>query len=399
MNKKLFLIFAFLFLIFANIFNVHALGITPGRITINFKPGMETEIPFSVINNEHKSMEVALMVSMKSEMNNVITLQQNKLVFKPEEERKEVKYKVKLPDNLEAGLHTGEIIAVEIPRQSEEGTSIGATIAVISQLYVYVPCAGKCVDAELNVLNAEANSTATFIVPVINRGRLGIGEARAIIDIYDNGNKIASIETDSAAIQPEERKELMGKWAVSIGQGSYTAKVSVFFDSETKIFEKQFSVGSEPLSIESILVNDFSLGEIAKLKILVENKLNQELKNVYANLLVYNKQEQVMADVKSATENIPASNKKELVAYWDTVGVQEGSYNGKLLVYYDKKSAEKNLVLKISENSMDITGVGYAIRPKGSKGINMTTILTILVILLLIVNVAWFVFFRRMRRK
>src|SRR3989344_956941 len=97
MSKKTICFVLFILLIA----NASALGITPGRVTINFKPGMETEIPFSVINNEHKSMEVALMVSMKSEMNSVITLQQNKLVFKSEEERKEVKYKVKLPDNLE----------------------------------------------------------------------------------------------------------------------------------------------------------------------------------------------------------------------------------------------------------------------------------------------------------
>lgn len=70
----------------------------------------------------------------------------------------------------------------------------------------------------------------------------------------------------------------------------------------------------------------------------------------------------------------------------------EGEYDGKLMVKYGKKSTDRNLILKVGESSLDITGVGYAIRPRGGKGINMTTILLVLVIILLIVNLAWFVF-------
>jgi hypothetical protein len=88
-------------------------------------------------------------------------------------------------------------------------------------------------------------------------------------------------------------------------------------------------------------------------------------------------------------------SRKELVAYWDTVGVEEGEYDGKLMVMYGEKSADKNLMLRLRQNSIEITGVGYAIRPNASGGINLTTILLILVILLLVVNLAWFVFFRR----
>ena len=48
--------------------------------------------------------------------------------------------------------------------------------------------------------------------------------------------------------------------------GNYLAKVSVFYDGESKRFEKQFSVGEQFLTIESILVNNFQLGQIAKLQ-------------------------------------------------------------------------------------------------------------------------------------
>ena len=402
-NKKsvniLFAVLLIIFIIILFISKADALGITPGRTTINYEQGLEQEVAFSILNSEHKNMQ--LLLTVEGELSDSVTLFNSVVEFLPSEESKSFKYKIKLPDRIakEPGLHTAEIKALEIPKAGAEGTYVGATIAVISQIYVYVSCPGKCIDADLNVLDAEQNSTATFIVPVINRGKLGIGQARAIIDIYTALNeKVATIETDSWPIESEARTELSGKWLVNVNSGNYLAKVSVFYDGETKSFEKQFAIGTQALSIESILVNNFQLGEIAKLQILVENRWNQELKEVYANLIVYNHEEQVMADIKSATESIPTLTRKELIAYWDTVGVKEGEYNGKLMVKYDKKSADKNLLLKISENSLDIVGLGYAIRP-GAGGIKLTTILIVLVIILLIANLSWFIFFRKFLNK
>jgi len=339
---------------------------------------------------------------VQGELNESITLFNSTVDFLPSEESKSFVYEVKLKNKIakEPGLHSAEIVALEIPKAGAGGTYVGATVAVISQLYVYVACPGKCIETDLNVLDAEENGTATLIVPVINRGKVGIGEARAVIDIYNmDYEKKAIIETDALAIESGKRTELSGKWNVNVNSGNYIAKASVFYDGESKNLEKQFAVGTNMLSIESILVNNFQLGEIAKLQILVENKWNQELKTVFANLLVYNQESQIMADVKSAAEDIPALTKKELIAYWDTVGVEEGEYNGKLMVNYGKKSTDKNLILKVSQDKLDVIGVGYAIRPRGGKGIDITTILLILVILLLIVNLAWFVFFKRITGK
>jgi hypothetical protein len=295
-------------------------------------------------------------------------------------------------------LHKGEIVAVEVPSGQGGETFVGATIAVVSQLHIYVPYPGKFVEADLNILDATENSTATFIIPVISRGKLGIGEVRAVIDIYKLGEKIATLETDHHPLDSGKRTELSSKWKIDVSQGDYLAKVTVFYDGESTRFEEQFTIGEKRINIESILVNDFQLGEIAKLRILIENKWNQELKSVFANLLVYNEQEQVMADIKSAAEDIPALGKKELIAYWDTVGVKEGEYEGKLMVKYGEKSTEKDLILKVSEDSLDIVGLGYAIR-KEPTGIKLTTILIILVAILVIANISWFIILRRFLSK
>ena len=394
---KMFLIFN-LFVIFLLLIipNILSLGITPGRTTINYESGMsEKEVVFSVMNNENKDMKVVFMV--QGELNNSIELSENFIEFKSDEKSKQFKYKFKVPTGIEKkpGLHGADIIALEVPKANSGGTYVGATVAVVSQMFLYVSYPGKYVDSDLNVLDAESNGTATFIIPVINRGKIGIGEVRAIIDIYNSKNeKIDTINTDYFPLDPGKRTELSAKWNVSVPTGDYLAKFSVLYDGETRNLEKQFSVGIKKLGIGSILVNDFKLGEIAKLQILVENKWSEELKNVFANIVVYDNDYQVMAEVKSASENIPALSEKELIAYWDTIGVKEGEYNGKLMVKYGEKSSDKNLIFTIKQDSLNIMGVGYAIRPNAGGAIDITKILIGIIIILIIVNLAWFVFFR-----
>lgn len=392
------IILAGILLLFAALPLVGALGITPGRTTIDYEPGLEKEIKISVLNNEHKPMKVIITSVMKENLQGAVTLFQDYLEFMPSEERKDLTYKIKLPEGMMPGLHTGEIIALEVPKSDLEENTVGATIAVVSQIYIYVPCPGKCIELGLEVLEAETDSLATFIVPVISRGELDIGDLRATIDIYRESEKITTLETDYASLGSGKRTELSAKWNVSVERGDYKAKVTAFYDGQTEYYEKYFTVGEKMVSIESIMVNNFQLGEIAKLQILVANKWGEELKEVYANLLVYNERNQVMADVKSATDSIPGLSKKELIAYWDTVGVKEGEYSGKLMIVYGEKSTDRNLVLKVSENNLDITGVGYAIRPQ-ARGINIITILIIIIIILLVVNLAWFIFFSRFMKK
>ncbi|VVB78287.1 Uncharacterised protein [uncultured archaeon] len=385
----------FLFLILLIIPNVLSIGITPGRTTINYEKGIQREIEFSVLNNEHKDMKIILMTN--EELGGSISLNESIVEFKSDEESKSFKYKFDMPDTLFAspGLHVGDIIALEVPKADSSGTYVGATAAVVSQLFVYVPYPGKYIDADLNVLDSEENGTATFIVPVINRGKVGIGEVRGIIDIYNSLNeKIDSINTDYFTLEPGKRTDLSAKCNINVPTGDYLAKFSVFYDGENRNFQRQFTVGIKGVSVGTILANDFKLGEIAKLQILVENRWNEELKNVFANMIVYDKDYQIMADVRSPNENIPALSEKELVAYWDTVGVREGEYNGKLMVKYGEKSTDKNLILTIKQNKLDVVGVGYAINSNGGNSIDITKILIALIIILMMINIGWFVFFR-----
>lgn len=397
--KSICLLITFFIIIFLTMSNISAIGITPGRTTFNFEPGMQQEIPFSIVNTEHKDMSVVFI--LKGELAEYITLKQTFTKFTSEEGSKSFSYVVNLPSDIrEPGLHEGEIVALEMPEDlGGAGAFVGATVSVASQLHVYVAYPDKYVDAQVNIVEGDEGSTV-FLIPIINRGELGIVNVRATIDIYTALNeKITTLETNSQSLNSLERKELAVSWNENINPGKYFAVITILYDNEVLKLEKEFNVGKKILDILEVVVRDFSLGEIAKFNALVENKWAEELKEVFLNILVYNPRGDIMADFKSPTYDIPGLSKSEMVAYWDTGGVSEGTYDGKLILKYGKASTDKNIQMKISDDSLEVIGITGHVLVKSGEGFNLNNMLLILVIFLVLVNIIWFLVVRRLLTK
>jgi hypothetical protein len=391
---NLFILFLFML---ALISNVSAIGVTPARTTLDFAPNLEKEVSFSVINSEHKDMSVIIFV--KGDLNSSVTLKQTYADFAASEESKQFSYSVKLPEKIELpGRHEAEIVVLQMPKDLKAGAAVvGATVAVVTQLYVNVPYPGKYLESSLAVVEAEGE--ARFIVPVINRGKLDIVSAKATIDVYSAANeKIATIDSDEKEVKSAERKELYASYN-GLNPGKYRAVATITYDGETTSTEQIFSIGEKKLEIETIEVRGFSLGEIAKFNILVNNKWGEEFKEVYVEMLVYNNEGQTMADVKSASYDVPALSKKEIVSYWDTAGVKVGKYPGKLIIKYGDKQDERNIDVNVDINNIEITGAtGLAVFPE-KAGANLQTILIIGVIVLVIINGIWFYLYFKKKKK
>jgi len=379
--------------------NISGLGITPGRTSINFEPGLNREVAFSVVNTEQKEMSVVFMI--RGELADYITLNQVYEEFSSGDETKPFSYTINLPNKFEKpGRYEGEIVALEMPKGiKEQGAYVGATVAVVSQVYVYVPYPNKYIEAELNVVEAEGK--VNFIIPVISRGKLDIVDLRASIDIYSgSGEKVASLETGKGAVNSLERTELFAEWIPSVAPGKYKAVVSVIYDNEIAEIEKEFTLGEMFLEILEVYVKDFRLGEIAKFNALVENKWSSDLKEVYLNILVYNNEGETMADFKSPDYDVGALSKSEMVAYWDTAGVHQGTYDGKLMLKYEERSTDRNIQLKITPDNIEIIGVTGRVLITGKGGtLNMNNVLLIIVGVLVIANIIWFVLIKRILKK
>jgi len=378
---------------------ISALGITPGRTSLNFEPGMHQQISFSVLNTENKDLGV--IFAARGDLAEYITFEQTSADFSAGEESKSFVYNLNLPQKFEKpGRYEAEIIVLEVAKGAKDvGASVGGTIAVISQLHVYVPYPNKYVEAEANVI--ENDGKLTFIVPVYNRGKLDVVSIKANIDIFDSDEtKIVSLETDEQSMKSFERKELSAEWKPGVNPGRYKAVITVRYDNEVTTVLKEFNVGEKFLDILEVNVLDFELGGIAKFNALVENKWSSQLHEVYLNILVYNNEGEVMADFKSPTYDIDPLSKTEMVCYWDTAGVQKGTYSGKLVLRYGEKSTERSVEMKISDYSIEVVGLTGRVIVEGKEGgFNLTTILILVIGILVVANVIWFVLIKRFMDK
>ena len=211
-----------------------------------------------------------------------------------------------------------------------------------------------------------------------------------IIDIFGPLNeKITTVSTNEISVPSKERKEIAAVWdASTIAPGPYRAVATVLYDEDTLTLEKQFNVGQRLLSLEGIEVNDFSLGEIAKFEILIENKWSQTIGVAYAQMLVFNDEGEVMADFKSATYDMHSLEKILMVAFWDTAGVGEGTYDSSLFLRYGSQSQQQDLQLEVRDNEINIIGVGYVISSeRGGEGFSFGNSLTIILITVIVVLV------------
>ena len=396
MNKKIALILLIGILLMAS--NVLALGVTPGRTTFDFEPGVEKEVAFTVMNSENKDMD--LIVLVQGELNQSIALPEVSFKMSAGEASKTLKYKVRIPAGLSPGPHMSEIVVIQLPGKSSTSEAfIGAAIGIATQISIFVPYPGKYAEAGFNVIGPESDGKVTFVIPVMSRGNLDLVRVRGTIDIYGALNeKIKILETNEIQVPSGQRKEIAAVWDASgITPGPYRAVATVLYDENTLNMEKQFNVGTRLLELTGMEVNDFSLGEIAKFEMLVENKWSEAIKGAYAQMIVYDASGATMADFKSSTYDILPLSKSLMTAFWDTAGVKAGTYSSSLFLRYGQQSEQRDLKLDVSSNNINIVGVGYVIS-KGNAaggGNGLVTILVVAVIILVLINAVWFLILRK----
>jgi len=402
--KNILLIIIASLLIVFTIQSVLALGITPGRTTLNFEPGLQKNVEFSVINSEHKDMVVVFTV--RGDFNESVVLSEDYAEFSSSDESKSFTYTLKLPGDLslEPGMYETEIVALEMPKDiKERGTFVGATVAVITQLHIYVPYPDKYIESKINVIESGEGENTVFLVPVINRGKLDINNIKTVIDIYTSSDeKVATLESDSFSLESLKRKEFVLEWLADVKSDTYRAVAKITYDGKVTEKEIKFNVGKMALEIMEIIIKDFQLGGVAKFDALVENRWSTDLENVFLNILVYDHDQGVMADFKSQTYDMEALSNEHLIAYWDTEGVSAGTYDGELILKYGKygdKSIPRDVEMEVSQNDIKIFGLTGQVISKEKGIFSVNNLLIALVIFLILGNIFWFIVVKRLKKK
>ncbi len=398
--KTVLLLLLSIFITLISLSNALAIGVTPGRTTLDFQPNLQRTIEIAVLNNEHKDMKIAFGVM--GELADYVSLNAKSLELKPDEESKSIAYTINLPSSLQPGTQEAKIIVTEVPKDiGENDVTVGAAIVTISQLLVKVPYPYKYAEIRLKTKDAS-NGKVNIYVEVDNLGQHDLVDRQAIIEIFGPTNeKIAVLKTDTKTIPAGKKDELVASWQDNVNAGQYKAVASLAYD-EGKIANAEgiFSVGSLGVDVVDISVKNFRLGEIAKFEIVAENKWNQATKDVFAQLQIFDGQSQNVADVKTASLDISPLSRQILTAYWDTAGIKEGEYSGKIILNFAGQKIERQLKTEIKLNSIkvEIVGGGLTAKVAAVEG-GKQNLMLILIVVLIVINIAWFVYFKYRTKK
>ena len=394
MIKKLFLLIVLVILLTSGVF---ALGVTPGRTTLNFEPGIEKEFSFSIINSESK--DIGLSIVIDGDLSKYVTLSESDFEMSAEETDKKINCKINLPFSLEPGRHSAKIFVLEKGVAAGGKINIGAVVGVITELVIFVPYPGKYLEVGINTIGPDEDGGITFVLPVVNRGSEDIASATATLDIIDaKGEKFATINTNEVSVPNSERRELTGKLNQEIPIGRYNISISIYFDGNFLKFEKVLVVGEPLLELKEIRVSDFKLGGIAKFEMIVENMWNEQIIGAYAKIKMYNTNGEVLAEFSSPAQNILPGEQAVLSSYWDSLGVQKNIYDAALFLNYEQKTSEKRFKIDVQENQISIIGVSYVISKGDSNMIKFEGIILLLVsaiVILTIINALWFLLIRK----
>ena len=389
--KRILLITLFVFLLAVNVL---AIGISPGIRTVNYEPKLKTIGSFTVYNTEHKDMRVFL--NIEGEYKEIIRIKEDYIDFTSDKESKTIEYKIKIPEYLEPGEHIIKIIAIEQEPRSIEGISIGAVLAVMTQVKVSVPIPEIYLESELHIA-AEGN-IISFTIPIKNLGKSDIQEVMAKIDIETlEGKIIDTIATDSAQLKVNENSELNAVWIPDVDSGLYKAGAVVAYDNEASQEERQFNVGEVHIEVLEIGVDKFKLGEIAKFNVAIQSIWNQKIDDVFGEMQIHNKNKELLAKINSPTTSIEPYKKGELEFYWDTKNIVQDRYDIKLILYYNGKTTEKDFEADVKSNKIITSKItGGAVNLKTGK-LSLKKATIFLGAIVVIIGLIWIIY--RSRRK
>jgi len=379
--------------------SVLAIGITPSKRIVQFKPGEKLTYGIDVVNNGQEELDVT--VYARGELKDQVKLSTQKLSMGADDKSKHVNVEFTMPDKIDvAGPHEVDIVAVgSTPAPEGVSSAIKADLAVISKLLVEVPYPDKYAEARIHVLDTETGRPVQVNIPVFNKGSVPLSEVYAKIEVYDkDGEKIDSFQTDKRAIAAGENTKFVAPASKEYFTGNYRAVAHVHYDDQQIEVSTGFTVGDLAIDITNLVVDEFSLGDVARFDILLHNTWSQEMKNVYAEMEVVGEDNTVYTDFKTVAIDIPARGVGALEGYWHTQGIEPGMYTASITLHYANRVSQKEFELEVYANRIVTRTMrtGKAIEAPEELNLEKNMFL-ILVILVLIAVVTVLVF--RLKKK
>lgn len=381
---------------------VSGLGVAPSREILSYDT-QEHSYTVRAVNNEHKDMTV--LIYAQGELAQYATVSEKQLDISSYEGEKSFSYAIKLPENLEPGTRNLSIVIIEVPPHTDipdtQASTIVSTVSVKYQLRVNVPYPGKYAEGVLYITESQEKNAVTITTNIVNKGVERINSASVETVIRGPTNQeLARLKSENVnGIDSKSYGQVVQTWTAS-NPGEYYAEVIVNYDDKQFIIKRTFTVGNYNVEIKSLVVKNFKLGTVAKFDMDILNNWNQNINNAYGEIKIMDKQGNQLDSVKTVNFDMSAQSTTTISTYWDAKNIKVGEYDLRAIVYYLDKSTERLFKAVIGIDSIEIADQGStaAVIAAKSEG-KQLSLFYILVIISLIVNVAWFVYYKFLRKK
>jgi hypothetical protein len=379
-----------------------AFGVAPSREIVPYKPGTLTE-NVRILNSERMNGTVAIYLS--GDLADYATVEKQVMRISADQTEIPFSYTVNLPSSgLEPGERTLDVRVVQLPEKDivpQDKSIVFVGVMVAHQLRVQVPYPGTYAQGELFVGNAQVGAAVPFSVAIYNKGD-GALTATGFVTIKGPTNEeLGRATLSSQKVESGQEGKLEGQADVKLNAGEYIAEAVITYgDGRQLLLRKSFYVGNLLVDIQSLSVKDFKLGNIAKFDIKVASKWNQPLNDVYGELFILDKTGSPIASFKTGTTTLGSYATDVISAFWDTQGVASGEYGLRFVLHYADKQSERlfRTVIGLDSIVVDMGGAAGAVTGISPKATGQVSIMTVLVIILIIVNIGWFVYFKRFRK-
>jgi hypothetical protein len=242
---------------------------------------------------------------------------------------------------MEPGINKLFFKVKENPKES--GGAFVVAEAVRSFIAVKVPYPGEYLKATISAPNVKIGDVVPVTINIVNDGTENAEVSSGALNILGNSvTDIIPISFDNIVSKGSVTKII--EWDTADKTvGEYTAVVNVDFEGGSTSAEAHFRVGDILINILDVVSEEVSQGRRARVDIIAESKWNNPIKNVYAEITLYDQ------TVKTKTETMPEWNTETFTGYLETEELEIGEHSGTVILYYLDKTTISDFTLTIKK--------------------------------------------------
>lgn len=312
-----------------------SIGVSPPTYTIDFSPGLEQEFRFHFLADPGAELNI----SVEGDMAQYVRLSKTRIVGS-----EVIFVNLKLPKELPSpGMHT-IFISAEEQSNGEQGIVLLGIIK--SRIFVKSPYPGKYAEVSLSATNANVGENVNLTYEVQNLGTESLNILPKLI-VYDFNNESVQVLSLEPIFLPntKSKKVLTYLDTSKYPAGFYSVDIFLEYGGESSARSSAFfRLGELNVHILNYTTN-FVKDKINRFDVYIESFWGNPLENVYAEVEIpdYN----IKFSTPSSTLN--GFSKSMLTGYFDTTGIAEDKFKGKIILHYADKTTEKEVSLKFKK--------------------------------------------------